>query len=127
MRGVSDGRAYAEDVPTMNGREALSLPRGCVVSNLGRSASFFLHILSPLGQMSYSIGFWPDYFGRLGRTLATLRSRALLFLRDNLGADASRRVSSTSQAYFLRTPVLLLPPPLLLCEIRHLLLLWPEA
>ena len=47
-------------------------------------------------------------------------SRALSFLRDNPGAGASLRVSSTPPAYFLRTPVLLLPP-LLLCKNRSLL------
>ncbi len=48
-------------------------------------------------------------------------SHALSFSRDNPGAGASRRVASTPPAYFLRTPVLLLPPLLLPCEIRPLL------
>ncbi len=48
-------------------------------------------------------------------------SRTLSFLRDNPGASASQRVLLTPLAYFLRMPVLLLLPLLLLCEIRPLL------
>jgi hypothetical protein len=46
MRAISDRCAYAVDVPPMNGREALSLPRGWLVTNLGRWVRFLRNYLS---------------------------------------------------------------------------------